>query len=63
MLEHDQDPHICFECDAEFIVHTPYETEESVSFCPFCGSEVEPNEDELEDEFDEDDDNDSLVYR
>lgn len=55
MLERDQEPHICFECDAEFIVHTPYDMEESISFCPFCGSEVELDEDDLDD-LDEDED-------
>jgi DNA-directed RNA polymerase subunit RPC12/RpoP len=61
--EHDTTPHICFECDSEFIVHTPYESELSVSFCPYCGSEVDPGEDEIDDDGYEDDDNDSLVYR
>lgn len=56
MLERDQEPHICFECDAEFIVHTPYDTEEIISFCPFCGSEVELDEDELDDLDEEDED-------
>ena len=49
MVEREQDPHACFECDADFVVHTAYEMEESVSFCPFCGSEVD-NNDNLEDE-------------
>jgi rRNA maturation endonuclease Nob1 len=53
MIEQEQEPHICFECDAEFIVHTPNEPETPVSFCPFCGSEVEETFDE---EFDEDSD-------
>lgn len=56
--EHDE-PHICFECDSEFIVHTPYESDMPVSFCPFCGSEIELSEEELEEEdglFDEEDD-------
>ncbi len=51
----ENQPHICFECDAEFIVHTPYDMDEPVSFCPFCGSEVELEEDELDD-LDEDED-------
>jgi len=49
MLEKDQEPHICFECDSEFIIHTPVESEIPVSFCPFCGSEVEPTEEDLDD--------------
>ena len=41
MIEQEQEPHVCYECDAEFIVHTPYDDENMVSFCPFCGSEME----------------------
>ncbi len=54
MLEKDQEPHVCFECDAEFIIHTPYDVDDAVSFCPFCGSEVESSDDE-DDDFDEED--------
>lgn len=58
MIEKDQDPHICYNCDEEFVIHTPYDTEAAVSFCPFCGSEVEDSdivdEDDFED-FDEED--------
>lgn len=50
MIEQEPQPHICFECDAEFVVHTPFDNEEPVSFCPFCGSEVDPTEDELMDD-------------
>jgi uncharacterized Zn finger protein (UPF0148 family) len=55
MLDDEQDgPIICYNCDAEFIVHTPYKTEESVCFCPYCGSEVEGDDEEMEDDlFDE----------
>ena len=52
MLERDEEPLICYACDAEFIVHTLYETESPVSFCPYCGSEVE-GEEEFEDEEDD----------
>jgi rRNA maturation endonuclease Nob1 len=53
MIENENDaPHICFECDSEFIVHTPYESDMQVSFCPFCGSEVELTEEELDEEED-----------
>ena len=57
MLEEDQEvPYICYNCDAEYVVHTPYKTEEPVSFCPFCGCEVEGVEEDLEgDLFDEPD--------
>lgn len=59
MLEEESEPVVCFECDAEFVVHTPYQRDssEQVCFCPFCGSEVEGEEDDLdeedEDEFDD----------
>lgn len=53
MLEQEKEPHICFECDAEFIVHTPYDDDEQISFCPFCGSEMELDEDIDDDEDDE----------
>lgn len=53
MIEHENQPHVCYNCDEEFVVTTPYETEVSVEFCPFCGSEVEGNDDTLL--FDEED--------
>lgn len=64
MLEEESEPVVCFNCEAEFIVHTPYEREssEQVCFCPFCGSEVEGDEDDLDDD-DEEGDWDSLVHR
>lgn len=62
MLEEESEPVVCFNCEAEFVVHTPYEQEEQVNFCPFCGSEVEGEEDGIDDD-DEADDYDSLVYR
>ena len=54
MLEHEQEPHVCFECDAEFVIHTPYDVNDPVSFCPFCGSEIEDSEDA--NDIDEEDD-------
>lgn len=54
MLEQEQEPHVCFNCDAEFVVHTIYDVEDAVSFCPFCGSEIELSEDELDEEIDDD---------
>lgn len=52
MLEEESEPVVCFECDAEFIVHTPYQRDssEQICFCPFCGSEVEGEEDDLDEE-------------
>lgn len=57
MIEQEQKPHICFECDSEFVVHTPYNDDQPISFCPFCGSEVELDEDES-DEYDDNFDDD-----
>ena len=54
MLEQEQEPHVCFNCDAEFVVHTIYDVDDTVSFCPFCGSEIELTEDELDEDFEED---------
>lgn len=54
MNEDENEPYICFNCDAEFIIHTPYDTEDEVSFCPYCGSEIEHEEPDS-DEDDEDD--------
>ncbi len=57
MIENDeQQPHICYECDSEFVIHTPYTPLSPISFCPFCGSEMETNDEE----FDEDDDEEDL---
>lgn len=58
MLEQEKEAHICYSCDEEFVVNTPYETEATVDFCPFCGSEVEGSEDDLM--FDEEDDDNLL---
>ena len=52
MIEQNKEPQICYSCDEEFIVHTSYETEAVVEYCPFCGSEVESEEEVL---FDDDD--------
>lgn len=52
MFEHESEPIICYNCDEEFVVRTPYETDGDVCFCPFCGSEVDSEE------YDEDDDDD-----
>lgn len=43
--------HLCLACDAEFVVES-IEVDEPPSFCPFCGSELE-FEDEDYDEEDE----------
>lgn len=48
----------CYECDEEFTVQSTYDTEDPVSFCPYCGSEIEHEEidDDLDSELDEDED-------
>lgn len=51
MFEHDPTTHICYECDSEFMVHAPYDQENTVSFCPYCGSEIE-NEADFDEEVD-----------
>lgn len=63
MFEQEQHSLICFACDSEFTVHTPYEMEQSVSFCPFCGSEIEGEEDDLEEDSLDEDDFDSSVFK
>ena len=47
--------HTCYECDAEFEVKDLYDSDETVSFCPFCGSELEYEEDEDNESDDADD--------
>lgn len=44
----------CYECDNEFSVESMFETDDQVSFCPYCGSEIEHEEDE-DDELDDED--------
>ena len=49
--------HSCFDCDEEFTVRSVYESESEISFCPFCGSELELEEDDdFDGELDEYDD-------
>lgn len=45
--------YVCQECDSEFIVEPIGETDGMISFCPFCGSELDPED--LDDEQDEED--------
>jgi rRNA maturation endonuclease Nob1 len=54
MLEKDGIEHVCYECDAEFTVEPIGETDDVISFCPFCGSELDLEED-LDEEEDEED--------
>jgi hypothetical protein len=54
MEREENEAHFCYECDSEFIVTTPYDNEQMISFCPFCGSEMDGIDEEFADE-DEDD--------
>jgi hypothetical protein len=54
MIEIEQDPIICLECDAEFGVQA-FTDEGPVAFCPFCGAEVEGEDIFEEDLFDDED--------
>lgn len=47
----DKKIHECFECGAEFTVDTAFDDDEYevVSFCPFCGSEMEFQQDDDDD--------------
>lgn len=48
----------CYECAAEFTVQPSYDIEDPVSFCPYCGSEIEHEEEEDDYDSDLDDDED-----
>ena len=50
--------HICYECDSEFVVECVEENEMDVSFCPYCGSELDLDEDQ-DDMLDDEDEEDS----
>ncbi len=41
--------HYCNECGSEFVVQA-IETEEEVSFCPYCGNELYDSDEEEEDD-------------
>lgn len=47
----DKTPFNCYECDSEFFVFPAYEdaATNAVSFCPYCGSEIEDEQYEGED--------------
>lgn len=56
--EKNMEPTTCFNCEEEFKVESVYETEATICFCPFCGADLElDDEDELEDLDDVDEDN------
>jgi predicted RNA-binding Zn-ribbon protein involved in translation (DUF1610 family) len=58
MIEQEKEPSVCFSCDEEFVVTLPYESDLTVEYCPFCGSEVETDEEVLFDDDDEDKEDD-----
>jgi len=49
MNNDDSDLHYCNDCGSEFVIQE-IETEEEVTFCPYCGHELyETDEDEEDD--------------
>lgn len=54
----DKDNLNCYECGAEFLVQPAFDIEEPISFCPYCGSEIEHEEvdDDLDGDMDDDED-------
>lgn len=49
------DTHTCYNCEEEFKVEPVFETEAEVTFCPYCGTELDLQEyeEDLEDLDDE----------
>lgn len=47
------DPITCYNCEEEFKVETIFETEATVCFCPFCGTDLEFEEEDDDADFDE----------
>lgn len=52
MFQYDEEePIVCYNCDAEFNVSRTDGSDEAVAFCPYCGYDMEEDEDyEDEDE-------------
>lgn len=47
------DWHYCESCDSEFkVVSDTVDQEEVIAFCPYCGTEMEEQEDEDEEDLD-----------
>lgn len=45
----EKSPHICYECDSEFFVFPSYEeNHQHISFCPYCGTELDATEEDLD---------------
>lgn len=47
----------CYDCDTEFAVIPAFDLDEEISFCPYCGTEIEQEGiKEEDDDFNENDD-------
>jgi rRNA maturation endonuclease Nob1 len=57
---HNTEVTVCYECDQEFSVQSTYEEEQPIAFCPYCGNELNVEDDEDEDL---DDDSDEDAYK
>lgn len=47
--------YICLNCDEEFEVKSLYETESKISFCPFCGEDIEEDDEDDDENLDDED--------
>lgn len=53
--------HNCVVCESEYKVINSI-SDNDPEFCPFCGSQIDPEFDSQEDEEDEEDDNDESAW-
>ena len=53
-IEENEEIHLCINCDAEFVVSRIDDELDGVSFCPFCGYDINSDS---EDVFDDEEDN------
>lgn len=53
MLGQPDETHTCSDCGEEFTVTSSYDAEPVISFCPFCGAEMEEEDedDDISEEF------------
>ena len=55
----ENDPIYCYSCDSEFIITQVDSFEQEVQYCPYCGSDIESESiEEDEDLFDDDSEED-----
>lgn len=47
MIEQQVEPQLCYACDAEFIVYDVVGDSQQARFCPYCGNDVDNEEDDL----------------